>query len=70
MLSSGNVMKMRKTAKVLAHPSFKLMSLKYMYSKLLLFSPVHSEKDLDNDIGDLFDRRNELGEVIVIRNER
>ena len=70
LLSSGNVMKMRKSAKVLAHPSFKLMSLKYMYSKLLLFSPVHSEKDLDNDIGDLFDRRNELGEVIVIRNER
>ena len=71
MLSNGGVLKKRSIPKVLCCSRFTEFTFNYMYSKLLLFSSLQREEDIDHsNIRDMFLRRDDNGMIIVIKNER
>ena len=71
ILNDGEVMKKRKSRKILVYPKTFKSAFDKMYTQLLLFYPIVSEELLNYEsMIDMYSEYNEDGETIVSFNER
>ena len=71
LCKNGDVLKMRKTPKILVTPHYKT-SQNIEYSRTMLYFPLDKEEDITNDsLSEMFHRKNFLGDDTIVReNER
>ena len=71
LCGNGDVMKIRKSKKILSTPSYK-NSYDFQYSRVMLFFPINEEQDITPDnLFEMFTRKDSSGTDTIVRsNER